>query len=141
MKQLSLFDLFDELQSQSSAEKAGLLEKQSNLSSSITASNDASEVEKVTADDVIDCGLLKQFKDIKQHYEAYQQDAQDATKILGITLTHRGRSKMLFCGFPFHALNTYLPKLVRAGRRVAICDQLEDVKKATKNLPKKQVAQ
>ena len=154
MKQLSLFDLFDELQSQSSAEKAGLLEKQSNLSSSITASNDASEVEKVTADDVIDCGLLKQFKDIKQQYpdalllfrvgdfyEAYQQDAQDATKILGITLTHRGRSKMLFCGFPFHALNTYLPKLVRAGRRVAICDQLEDVKKATKNLPKKQVEQ
>jgi DNA mismatch repair protein MutS len=66
-------------------------------------------------------------------YETYCQDAIEASKILGITLTRRnnggnhGSAEM--AGFPHHALDTYLPKLIRAGKRVAICDQLEDPKK------------
>ncbi|MBR3564713.1 MAG: hypothetical protein IKN39_04520 [Clostridia bacterium] len=126
---------------------------ENNLSSpaSITACNKVEpKVEVLTAKDEEDCSLLRQWREIKAQYpdalllfrvgdfyEAYKEDAEQATKILGITLTHRGKSKILFCGFPFHALDTYLPKLVRAGHRVAICDQLEDVKKATKNLVKR----
>jgi len=146
MKQLSLFDLFDELQSQSTAEKAGL-EKQSNLSSNITASNNASESKKVielSAQDECDCYLypdaLLLFR-VGEFYEAYNDDAKQATEILGITLTKFGKSNIPMCGFPFHALDVYLPKLVRAGKRVAICDQIEDVQRATKNLQKKQVTQ
>ncbi|MDD6553929.1 MAG: DNA mismatch repair protein MutS [Prevotellaceae bacterium] len=66
-------------------------------------------------------------------YETYCEDAIEASKILGITLTRRnnggnhGTAEM--AGFPHHALDTYLPKLIRAGKRVAICDQLEDPKK------------
>lgn len=66
-------------------------------------------------------------------YETYCEDAIEASKILGITLTRRnnggnhGSAEM--AGFPHHALDTYLPKLIRAGKRVAICDQLEDPKK------------
>jgi DNA mismatch repair protein MutS len=66
-------------------------------------------------------------------YETYCDDAIEASKILGITLTRRnnggnhGSAEM--AGFPHHALDTYLPKLIRAGKRVAICDQLEDPKK------------
>jgi len=70
-------------------------------------------------------------------YETYLQDAVDASRILGITLTRRSNgaqtgSNAEMAGFPYHALDTYLPKLVRAGRRVAICDQLEDPKLAKK---------
>lgn len=87
--------------------------------------------------------LLEQFDELKKqypdamllfrcgdYYEIYKEDAKEACKILGITLTHRGKEKTDMCGFPFHALDTYLPKLVRAGKRVAICDALEDPKKA-----------
>ncbi len=147
MKQLSLFDLFDELQSQSSAEKAGL-EKQSNLSSNITASNnEPKKVVEISPLMVQWYEIKKQYPDalllfrVGDFYEAYNEDAEQATKILGITLCKRGKADFNFCGFPFHALDTYLPKLVRAGKRVAICDQLEDVNRATKNLPKKQVTQ
>ena len=154
MKQLSLFDLFDEQQSQSTAEKAGLVEKQSNLSSNITASNNASEVEPSKAEVKHISPLMQQWCEIKakyptalllfrvgDFYEAYNDDAKDACKILGITLCKRGKADFEFCGFPFHALDTYLPKLVRAGRRVAICDQLEDVKQNTKNLVKRPTIQ
>ena len=56
-------------------------------------------------------------------YEAYEQDAETACKILSITLTCRGNAKGIkLCGSPFHALDTYLPRLVKAGKRVAICD-------------------
>lgn len=154
MKQLDLLqDLFGEAQSLSNTAKANT---ENNLSSpaSITACNKVSSVEqmteKVTAKDVEDCALLKQWREIKAQYpdalllfrvgdfyEAYKEDAEQATKILGITLCKRGKAHFDFCGFPFHALDTYLPKLVRAGHRVAICDQLEDVKKATKNLVKR----
>ena len=69
-------------------------------------------------------------------YETYGEDAVVASEILGITLTKRnngGQTAALeMAGFPFHALDTYLPRLVRAGRRVAICDQLEDPKLAKK---------
>ena len=65
-------------------------------------------------------------------YETYCDDAVEAARILGITLTRRNNgaaSGAEMAGFPHHALDTYLPKLIRAGKRVAICDQLEDPKK------------
>ena len=95
--------------------------------------------------------MMKQFRDIKAQYpdamllfrcgdfyETYAEDAVRAAKILNITLTHRSNGgssaaqALEMAGFPFHALDTYLPKLVRAGLRVAICDQLEDPKLAKK---------
>lgn len=66
-------------------------------------------------------------------YETYCEDAIEASKVLGITLTRRNNGgntgTMEMAGFPHHALDTYLPKLIRAGKRVAVCDQLEDPKK------------
>ena len=101
--------------------------------------------------------MMKQFFDLKSKhpdalllfrcgdfYETYCDDAVDASKILGITLTRRnngssqGSTEM--AGFPHHALDTYLPKLIRAGRRVAICDQLEDPK-LTKKLVKRGITE
>ena len=92
--------------------------------------------------------MLKQFYDLKgkhpdaillfrcgDFYETYCNDAEKASKILGITLTRSHRTKdiegkpLSMAGFPYHALDTYLPKLIRAGERVAICDQLEASKK------------
>ena len=76
-------------------------------------------------------------------YETYSQDAIVASEILGITLTRRanGAARTLeMAGFPHHALDTYLPKLVRAGKRVAICDQLEDPK-LTKKLVKRGITE
>ena len=88
--------------------------------------------------------MMKQYFDLKakhpdavmlfrcgDFYETYSEDAVTASEILGITLTKRanGQGKTVeMAGFPHHALDTYLPKLIRAGRRVAICDQLEDPK-------------
>ena len=77
-------------------------------------------------------------------YETYGEDAVVAARILGITLTRRNNGgntgDMEMAGFPHHALDTYLPKLIRAGRRVAICDQLEDPK-LTKTLVKRGVTE
>lgn len=79
-------------------------------------------------------------------YETYCEDAVAASKILGITLTRRSNGKgptseaTEMAGFPHHALDTYLPKLIRAGRRVAICDQLEDPK-LTKTLVKRGITE
>lgn len=153
MKQLSLFDLFDEMQSRSEAMEARM-EKQSNLSPNITASNNASKEKKVvevTAQEVADCHIMRQWKEIKvqypdalllfrvgEFYEAYNDDAKQAAEILGITLTKFAKSNIPMCGFPFHALDTYLPKLVRAGKRVAICDEITNVKNNVKNLKYKQ---
>jgi DNA mismatch repair protein MutS len=69
-------------------------------------------------------------------YETYNDDAKDASEILGITLTRRNMCDDVFymAGFPHYALDTYLPKLIRAGRRVAICDQLEDPKLTKKTV-------
>ena len=88
--------------------------------------------------------MLKQFNDLKQKhpnalilfragdfYQTYKEDARKASNILGITLTRSDKMKdesgksLEMAGFPYHALDTYLPKLIRAGERVAICDQLE----------------
>lgn len=93
--------------------------------------------------------MMQQFYDFKakhpdavllfrcgDFYETYGEDAVVASEILGITLTRRNNSgqgdSLEMAGFPYHALDTYLPRLVRAGRRVAICDQLEDPKLAKK---------
>lgn len=76
-------------------------------------------------------------------YETYSEDAVIASEILGITLTKRanGQNKTVeMAGFPHHALDTYLPKLIRAGKRVAICDQLEDPK-TTKKLVKRGITE
>ena len=79
-------------------------------------------------------------------YETYADDAVEASKILGITLTRRSNGKNQsaaaceMAGFPYHALDTYLPKLIRAGKRVAICDQLEDPK-LTKTLVKRGITE
>lgn len=100
--------------------------------------------------------MMKQFNEMKlQHpdaillfrcgdfYETYSSDAVKASEILGITLTKRangGAQTTEMAGFPHHALDTYLPKLVRAGLRVAICDQLEDPK-LTKKLVKRGITE
>jgi len=75
-------------------------------------------------------------------YETFGEDAITASKILGIVLTNRnnGGSKLELAGFPHHSLDTYLPKLVRSGQRVAICDQLEDPK-AAKGIVKRGVTE
>lgn len=101
---------------------------------------------------VVETPLMRQYFQIKQKhpdaillfrvgdfYETFSEDAIVASEILGITLTRRANGAAQFvelAGFPHHALDTYLPKLVRAGKRVAICDQLEDPKK-TKTLVKR----
>lgn len=103
--------------------------------------------------------MMKQFYDLKakhpdalllfrcgDFYETYSSDAVEASQILGITLTRRNnagskqQSSTEMAGFPYHALDTYLPKLVRAGKRVAICDQLEDPK-LTKTLVKRGITE
>ena len=100
--------------------------------------------------------MMKQFLDLKakhpdavmlfrcgDFYETYSTDAIIAAEILGITLTKRanGKGKTIeMAGFPHHALDTYLPKLIRAGKRVAICDQLEDPK-LTKKLVKRGITE
>ena len=102
--------------------------------------------------------MMKQFFSFKEKYpdalllfrcgdfyETYCDDAVDASHILGITLTHRNngsgiKGKDEMAGFPHHALDTYLPKLIRAGRRVATCDQLEDPK-LTKKLVKRGITE
>lgn len=97
-------------------------------------------------ENIVETPLMKQYFKIKakhpdaillfrcgDFYETYSSDAIEASEILGITLTRRanGAAKSVeMAGFPHHALDTYLPKLVRAGKRVAICDQLEDPKLA-----------
>ena len=106
--------------------------------------------------DVVETPMMKQFFDIKRKYpdavllfrcgdfyETYSSDAVECAGILGITLTRRanGSAKTVeMAGFPHHALDTYLPKLVRAGKRVAICDQLEDPK-LTKKIVKRGVTE
>ncbi len=75
-------------------------------------------------------------------YETFGQDAIETSQVLGIILTNRsnGSSKIELAGFPHHSLNTYLPKLVKAGKRVAICEQLEDPKQ-TKKIVKRGVTE
>ncbi|MBQ1988206.1 MAG: DNA mismatch repair protein MutS [Muribaculaceae bacterium] len=108
------------------------------------------------AKDIVETPLMKQYFEMKSKhpdavllfrvgdfYETYSDDAIVAAEILGITLTRRanGAAKTVeMAGFPHHALDTYLPKLVRAGKRVAICEQLEDPK-LTKKLVKRGITE
>ena len=108
------------------------------------------------ANDVVLTPMMKQFFELKakhpdaimlfrcgDFYETYSEDAVVASEILGITQTKRanGQGKSVeMAGFPHHALDTYLPKLIRAGKRVAICDQLEDPK-LTKKLVKRGITE
>ena len=108
------------------------------------------------AKDIVETPLMKQYFEMKakhpdavllfrvgDFYETYSDDAVAASEILGITLTRRanGAAKAVeMAGFPHHALDTYLPKLVRAGKRVAICEQLEDPK-LTKKLVKRGITE
>lgn len=105
---------------------------------------------------VVETPLMKQYFSIKRthpdaillfrvgdFYETFGEDAIKASEILGITLTRRANGAAAYvelAGFPHHALDTYLPKLVRAGQRVAICDQLEDPK-LTKTIVKRGVTE
>ena len=105
---------------------------------------------------IADTPLMRQYSEIKKKhpdaillfrvgdfYETFSEDAIIASGILGITLTRRANGAAQYvelAGFPHHALDTYLPKLVRAGKRVAICDQLEDPKK-TKTLVKRGITE
>ena len=98
--------------------------------------------------------VMKQFLDIKSQYsdtlvlfrmgdfyETFLDDAKVAAKILGIVLTKRANGKaadVALAGFPYHALDNYLPKLVKAGHRVAICEQVEDPK-LSKGIVKREV--
>lgn len=108
------------------------------------------------ADNVVKTPLMKQYFEVKEKhpdaillfrvgdfYETFLDDAVAASEILGITLTKRANGSaqsVQLAGFPHHALDTYLPKLIRAGKRVAICDQLEDPK-ATKKLVKRGITE
>ena len=105
---------------------------------------------------IADTPLMRQYNEIKSKhpdaillfrigdfYETFSEDAITAAEILGITLTRRANGAaqhVELAGFPHHALDTYLPRLVRAGKRVAICDQLEDPKK-TKTLVKRGITE
>lgn len=107
-------------------------------------------------DNVVKTPLMKQYFEVKEKhpdaillfrvgdfYETFLEDAVAASEILGITLTKRANGSaqsVQLAGFPHHALDTYLPKLIRAGKRVAICDQLEDPK-ATKKLVKRGITE
>lgn len=110
----------------------------------------------VNDEEIVLTPMMKQFLDLKakhpdavmlfrcgDFYETYSTDAIVASEILGITLTKRANGKgktVEMAGFPHHALDTYLPKLIRAGKRVAICDQLEDPK-LTKKLVKRGITE
>lgn len=118
------------------------------------AQSDAQELEKESESEDSDSDTVKedkratfrrQFEEFKEKhpdalllfrcgdfYETYENDAQIASEVLGITLTLNTRDKRKMAGFPHHALDSYLPKLIRAGQRVAICDQLEAPKASKK---------
>lgn len=103
--------------------------------------------------------MMKQFHELKSKhpdallmfrcgdfYEMYEEDAVAASKILGIILTESRSAKgrdgkpIRMAGFPHHALDSYLPRLIRAGRRIAICDQLEDPR-LTKKLARRGITE
>ena len=122
------------------------------------AQSDAQELEKDSEAEASDpdtkkedssSAYLKQFNEFKDKhpealllfrcgdfYELYEQDAEIAADVLGITLTVRKDDHQKMAGFPNHALDTYLPKFIRAGHKVAICDQLEAPKKRSKKIEK-----
>lgn len=116
------------------------------------AKEEATKQETKAVANVVLSPMLKQYYDLKSKhpdalllfragdfYETYGEDAEKSSKILGITLTKSSKSQdkdgksLAMAGFPYHALDTYLPKLIRAGQRVAICDQIEAPKQSVQN--------
>ena len=125
-----------------------------------TAKEQATKAETKAVANVALSPLLKQFLDLKKKhpdalllfrtgdfYETYKQDAERAAKILGITLTKSTKNRddegkpLAMAGFPYHALDTYLPKLIRNGCRVAICDQIEDPRQMARQSESQQTEQ
>src|SRR5882724_5175797 len=120
----------------------------------MNAMKNRSMIKSATAE--VETPLMKQYFAIKakypdalllfrvgDFYETFGEDAVKTSSVLGIVLTRRANGSASFvelAGFPYHALDTYLPKLVRAGYRVAICDQLEDPK-LTKTIVKRGVTE
>lgn len=118
---------------------------------------DGYNINKNTMSKQIDTPMMRHFFEMKNQnpdaillyrcgdfYETYCDDALTASQVLGITLTMRGKgteNAIHMAGFPFHALDNYLPKLVRAGYRVAICDQLEDPKLCKTKLVKRGITE
>lgn len=119
-----------------------------NVVKDITEAVEAEETEYVTiplpVEQTAKDPIQKQYEDLKakhpeakllfrcgDFYEAYDEDAKVLAEVLAITLTTNAKTKRQMCGFPYHALDTYLPKIIRAGHRVAICDQIEAPKSAT----------
>ena len=114
------------------------------------------QIKNIMAGKIAETPLMKQYIEMKgkhpdaillfrvgDFYETFSSDAIEASEILGITLTRRANGAAQFvelAGFPHHALDAYLPKLVRAGKRVAICEQLEDPK-LTKKLVKRGITE
>ena len=114
------------------------------------------QIKRIMAGKIAETPLMKQYIEMKgkhpdaillfrvgDFYETFSSDAIEASEILGITLTRRANGAAQFvelAGFPHHALDAYLPKLVRAGKRVAICEQLEDPK-LTKKLVKRGITE
>ena len=125
-------------------------------------SSDESEGASEKAEDAAESPLFKQFCDLKKKhpdalllfrhgdfYECYEEDAITAAAVLALTEVRSTSDNITMAGFPYHALDSYLPKLIRAGHRVAICDELEapkgkaeveDIKPAPKKRSKKQAS-
>ena len=140
----------DYKQSKSAVEQAQVAEVATEVAQEVAAEAEQGEPsdEKSEAPEEValsDSPIFKQFCDLKKKhpdalllfrcgdfYECYEEDAKIAADVLGITLTVSQSSKRKMAGFPYHALDSYLPRLIRAGHRIAICDQLEAPK------PKKQ---
>lgn len=124
MKQLTLFDLFDEVQNQFCTEKASNSENQSNISPNISADNYSilcqwNTIKKQYPDAI----LLFRTGDL---YMIYNKDAVTCAPILHLPICN---NRLVHISFPFTDLDTNLPLLVRAGHRVAICEQIENLKK------------
>ena len=121
--------------------------KEEIMAKDLSQHNNPEKIEKPHEVSTTESPLLKQYNEMKSKhpdaillfrigdfYETFKEDAVRASEILGITMTRRasGTGSIELAGFPHHALDTYLPKLVKSGARVAICEQLEQPKKLTK---------
>lgn len=119
---------------------------QKHLQETISSYNAMSKSHEISAAEQEQLPIMRQYHELKSKhpdavllfrcgdfYETYNDDAKVCADILGITLTKSTKTGVNMAGFPYHALDTYLPKLIRAGQRVAICDQLEDPKTTQTN--------
>ena len=136
----------DYQQAKEGAQKAQVAEEATEVAREVAAEAGAEQVESTAPQSeeapeeehpVSDSPLFKQFCDLKKKhpeavllfrcgdfYESYEEDAVTCAAILGITNVRSSKDNVMMAGFPHHALDTYLPKLIRAGKRVAICDDI-----------------